>query len=396
MLRAGTGISVSHNPRTAALEACAAAMTQAGLAQASGAIFFATSAHGGAFPLILRTIGEQTKTREVVGCSSIGVISSESEVESGPALSVLVFGGDEVNAKRVFVPSLRGRAREVALELAAAVKPALGQTNLLCIFADTYNMSAEPFLAALEAELPGVVVVGGGASEDGSIGETFQFCGDTVSSNSVAAMLISGDFDLNIGASLACTQIGPMHQVTEVRDNVIISLDGRPAYEVFAEAAGPLADDLRRALAFVFIGIPLDVDARRLERGRFMVRNIVGASEEHGVIAVAHHPQVGEALGLVLRNAERARADLKATLEEMQSKSAGPAAFGLYFDCVSRGSGLYNMPGHDSAYIRQYLGPIPVAGFFTGFEIGPLADATGLLQYTGVLALISEKKRLAS
>jgi small ligand-binding sensory domain FIST len=396
MLRAGTGISVSHNPRTAALEACAAAMTQAGLAQASGAIFFATSAHGGAFPLILRTIGEQTKTRKVVGCSSIGVISSESEVESGPALSVLVFGGDEVNAKRVFVPSLRGRAREVALELAAAVKPALGQTNLLCIFADTYNMSAEPFLAALEAELPGVVVVGGGASEDGSIGETFQFCGDTVSSNSVAAMLISGDFDLNIGASLACTQIGPMHQVTEVRDNVIISLDGRPAYEVFAEAAGPLADDLRRALAFVFIGIPLDVDAGRLERGRFMVRNIVGASEEHGVIAVAHHPQVGEALGLVLRNAERARADLKATLEEMQSKSAGPAAFGLYFDCVSRGSGLYNMPGHDSAYIRQYLGPIPVAGFFTGFEIGPLADATGLLQYTGVLALISEKKRLAS
>ncbi len=50
------------------------------------------------------------------------------------------------------------------------------------------------------------------------------------------------------------------------------------------------------------------------------------------------------------------------------------------------------MPGHDTAYIQQYLGPIPVAGFFTGFEIGPLADATGLLQYSGVLALISEKK----
>ena len=254
MLRAGTGISVSHNPRTAALEACAAAMTQAGLVEAAGAIFFATTAHGGAFPLILRTIAEQTKTREVVGCSSIGVIASESEVETGAALSVLVFGGDEVNAKRLFAPSLRGRAREVALELAAAVKPALGRNNLLCIFADTYNINAEPFLAALETELPGVVVVGGGASEDGSIGETFQFCGDTVSSNSVSAMLLSGDFDLNIGASLACTQIGPMHQVTEVRDNVVISLDGGPAYEVFAEAAGPLADDLRRALAFVFLG----------------------------------------------------------------------------------------------------------------------------------------------
>src|SRR5579872_4366374 len=394
MLRAGTGISVSHNPRTAAIEACAAAMTQAGLAQATGAIFFATTAHGGAFPLILRTIGEETKTREVVGCSTVGVIASASEVEHGPALSVLVFGGDEISAKRLFVPSLRGRGREVALELAAAVKPALGRSNLLCILADTYNMTPEPFLAALESELPGVVIVGGGASEDGSIGETFQFCGDTVSSNSVAAMLISGDFDLNIGASLACTQIGPMHRVTEVRDNVIIALDGRPAYEVFAEAAGPLAEDLRRALAFVFLGIPLDENPSRLERGRFLVRNIVGASEEHGVIAVAHYPQVGDAVGLVLRNAERAREDLKATLEEMRDASARTAAFGLYFDCVSRGSGLYNIPGHDAAYIRQYLGAIPVAGFFTGFEIGPLGDATGLLQYSGVLALVSEKKTL--
>ena len=396
MLRAGVGLSTSHNPRTAAIEACAAALAQAGLAQASGAIFFATTAHGGAFPLILRTIGEETKTREVAGCSTIGVIASESEVENGTALSVLVFGGDEISAKRLFVPSLRGRAREVASELAASVRPALGKSNLLCIFADTYNMNADPFLAALEAELPGVVVVGGGASEDGSIGETFQFCGDTVSSNSVSAMLLSGDFDLNLGASLACTQIGPMHRVTQVRDNIVIELDGRPAYEVFEEAAGPLAEDLRRALAFVFLGIPLDENPPRLERGRFIVRNIVGASEEHGVIAVAHYPKVGDAVGLVLRNAERARDDLKATLTEMRDRAARPAAFGLYFDCVSRGSGLYNIPGHDAAYIRQYLGEVPVAGFFTGFEIGPLGDATGLLQYSGVLALVSEKKTLTS
>jgi hypothetical protein len=185
-----------------------------------------------------------------------------------------------------------------------------------------------------------------------------------------------------------------MHRVTEARDNVIITLDERPAYEVFAEAAGPLADDLRRALAFVFVGIPLDENPSRLERGRFLIRNIVGASEEHGVIAVAHHPQVGDAIGLVLRNAERAREDLKATLEQMADKATRPASFGLYFDCVSRGSGLYKIPGHDTAYIRQYLGAIPVAGFFTGFEIGPLGDATGLLQYSGVLALISEKKIL--
>src|SRR5690349_15849122 len=191
MLRAGVGFSTAHNPRTAALEACSQAMRQAGLAAATGALCFATTAHGAAFPLILRTVSEEAKTAEVAGCSSLGAIAAEHEVESGPAVSVLVFGGDAISAKRAFVPSLRGRAREAAAELAAAIEPALGPANLLCLFPDTYNLEPDPFIANLRALLPAATIVGGGASEDGSVGETFQFCGDTVSSNSVAAMLIA-------------------------------------------------------------------------------------------------------------------------------------------------------------------------------------------------------------
>lgn len=393
MLRAGAGYSTATNPRTAAAEATAAALTEAGLSGAEGAICFATSAHGAAFPMILRTVATEARTRELAGCTGTGVIGAEREIESGPAVSVLVFGGDSISGKRLFAAPLRGRAAAAASEIAAAARPALGSSNLLCLFADTYNFEAEPFLTALRRDLPGVTVVGGGASEDGSVGETFQFCGEVVSSNSVAAMLLSGDFELNIGASLACTPIGPPHRVTAVRDNVLIELDGRPAFEVFAEAAGPLAEDLRRALAFVFVAIPLDPRAEQIERGRYLVRNIIGAGAEHGVIAIAHRPKVGDTIALVLRDGERARADLKATLEEMSARARNPPAFGLYFDCVSRGSGLYKIQDHDSAYIRQYLGHVPIAGFFTGFEIGPIGPATGVLQYSGVLALISEKNR---
>jgi small ligand-binding sensory domain FIST len=34
---------------------------------------------------------------------------------------------------------------------------------------------------------------------------------------------------------------------------------------------------------------------------------------------------------------------------------------------------------------------VPIAGLFTGFEIGPLADSPALLQYSGVLALVSDR-----
>ncbi len=396
MIRAGVGFSTARNPRSAAAEATAAALAQAGLSRATGALCFATTAYGAAYPMILRTVASEAHTREVAGCSSMGVIAGETEIESGHALAVLVFGGDEdeIRATRFFVPTLRGRAAGVAADVASAVRPQLGKTNLLILFADTYNFEAEATLDALAAELPGVAIAGGGASEDGSIGETFVFCGDTISSNAVAGMLLSGDFELTMANSIACGLIGTAHRVTAARDNILIELDGRPAYEVFAEAAGPLAADLRRALAYVFIAIPVYENAQTIERGQFVVRNIVGASEEHGVIAVAFQPKVGDAVGFVLRDAERSRADLKATLDELSDRldNKTPPAFGLYFDCVSRGAGLYNIPGHDSAYIRRALGPVPIAGFFTGFEIGRLAEQTSLLQYSGVLALISGKK----
>lgn len=391
MLRAGVGYSVTLNPRTAAVEATQSALTQAGLRVADGAILFAGSAHGGAFPLLVRTVAEAAGTGEVAGCSAIGVIGGGREIEAGPSVSVLVFGGSSISAHRLFVPQLRRRSREAAAEIVTAVRPHLGANNLLCLFPDTYNLDPDPLLAALARDLPGVTVAGGGATEDGSVGETFQFCGDVVSSNSISGMLLAGDFEINLGAALACAPLGGIHRVTAARENVIFELDGRRAYDAFAEAAGPLAADAPRALGFIFLGVPLAADAERLERGNFFVRNIVGLSVEHGAIAVAHKPNIGDSVGFVLRNAERSRGELKATLEAMMARAQNLPAFGLYFDCVSRGSGLYAIPDHDSAYIGQYLGKVPIAGFFTGFEIGPLGGGTGLLQYSGVLALVSEK-----
>jgi small ligand-binding sensory domain FIST len=391
MLRAGVGLSVQSNPRTAAVEATQAALAQAGLRVADAALCFAGCALGSAFPLLVRTVAETAGTSQIAGCGSIGVVANGREIERGPSVAVLVLSSDTVQPSRLFVPQLRRRGREAAEELAALVRPKLGPANLLCLFPDTYNFDSESFLTTISRELPSVTIVGGGATEDGSVGETFQFCGDVVSSNSVAAMLLTGDLEIQTGAATACAPLGRAHHVTAARDNIILELDGRSAYEVFAEAAGPLAADSQRALAFVFLGVPVEERVEQLERGKFYVRNITGASPAHGAIAVAHRPQLGDTVGFVLRDGERSRNELKATLESLTMSAANPNGFGLYFDCVSRGSGLYGIPDHDAAYIGQYFGQLPVAGFFTGFEIGPLGNGTGLLQYSGVLAIVSER-----
>ena len=149
MIRAGTGCSTAKNPRSAALEATAAALQQAGLRTADCAIVFASAAYGGAFPMLVRSVSEAAGTSEVAGCGSIGVIAGGREIESGPALAVLVLGGNTIEATRVFVPQLRGRPGDVAHEIATIVRPHLGSNNLLCLFPDTYNLDPEPFLAGL-------------------------------------------------------------------------------------------------------------------------------------------------------------------------------------------------------------------------------------------------------
>ena len=389
MLRAGVGYSTATDPATAADEAATLALSQAGLRTADAALCFVSSAHAAAYRLIMRTVAQRTQTPEVAGCSAAGVIAGGHEVEGGAAVSVLAVGGG-ITATRLFVPGLKGRAAQAADEVAAAARPALGKANLLCLFPDSYNLEPEPFLAALGASLPEAIVVGGGASEDGMSGETFALCGDAVSTNAVSGMLLSGDFEVTTGASLGCRPIGPARRVTAAHQNLLVELDGRPALEVFKETIGPLAQDLRRAAAFVYLAAMLDPEAKRLEHGRYLIRNIVGFDDAHGLIATGHRARVGDLVGFALRDGEGARDNLKLTLEGMQRDLRNPAIFGLYFDCVSRGSNLYSMADHDSAYINRYFPALPIAGFFSGFEIGPMAASTRLLQYSGVLALISQ------
>ena len=122
---------------------------------------------------------------------------------------------------------------------------------------------------------------------------------------------------------------GPTHRVTAVRDNIILRLDGRRAWDVFAEAAGQLAGDLPRALSFVFVGIPLTAGAERIERGKFCTCATSPArvpSMERSRLPIGRG--LGDTIGFVLRDGERSRDELKATLGAMAARVARPPAFG--------------------------------------------------------------------
>lgn len=393
MLQAGVGLSTQQDTEKAAFEAAYTALTRTGSSHADFALVFATASHGPGYSLLLRTIQETTQATHVVGCSAGGVLTTDGEIERASGVAVLTVRTDAFVASRFFIPQLRGHGYETGKEVAAHVQPRLKDDNLLAVFPDTYNFNAASFFHGLSDRVPHLVTVGGGASEDGSVGETFQLCGDTVSNNAVCGLLLSGHFQHSMSIAQACQPIGSVHTVTKSHQNLLLELDGRPAFEVFAEVVRkPLADDLQRAATFVFIGLPVDSERQHIARGEYVVRNIVGFDPEQGIVAVADEIRQGQKMVFTLRNGDGSREDLKVTLEEQaQAWEGTPPSFGLYINCLGRGSGLYGFPDLDTSYIKQYFGEIPLIGFFSGCEIAPIRKQSALHQYSGVLVLVGER-----
>ena len=181
--------------------------------------------------------------------------------------------------------------------------------------------------------------------------------------------------------------------ITKAEGNLIFEIDHRPAFEVFTQTVkGPLREDLRRALAFVFIGLPADPQKNSVEPGSYLVRNIIGLDSQKGILAVGENVHTGENMIFTLREPQRAREDLDQMLQrQVASLDGKKPQLGLYFNCCARGTSLYGLSGIDTAYIQKSLGEFPLIGFFGSFELGPMGMKNHLLAYTGVLVLITEK-----
>jgi small ligand-binding sensory domain FIST len=386
------GAAQSSNPSTAEAAKIAAtqAMVQAGIVKGDAAVIFFTVDHASRQRELVETVCRVTGTDRIVGCSAAGVLTSTGEVEGSQGLAVLVLASDQIQSNPFLFKSLRERDQEIGV--AIAQKSLVTDSNsLLVLLPDTYNGQPQRLLQSLEREVDFVPVIGAGCSENGMAQATYQLCGDELTTNAIAGVHLSGSFDTSIDITQGCQPITDPMVVTKAENNLIFEIDHRPAFEKFAQVLrGPLADDLRRALMFVFVGLPADAVQNAVGPGQYLVRNIIGLDPSKGILAVGEKVREGQSIIFTLRDGQRARDDLNQMLERQAEKLAGKKpAFGIYFNCCARGSSLYGMPDIDTAYIRQRLGNFPLIGMFGGYELAPLGGTNHLFAYTGVLALVT-------
>jgi small ligand-binding sensory domain FIST len=168
---------------------------------------------------------------------------------------------------------------------------------------------------------------------------------------------------------------------------VIHRIANRPALEMLSEAIRSVPGaEARVQRAGVFAGLAMDPAKSPLERGDFLVRNLIGADQSSGAVAVAEHVRVGQTVQFQIRDAEASRDDLRAMLDDVAMRLGGRRpAFGCYFDCAGRGRGLF-----DVTLIRDRLGDFPLIGFFGNGEFAPIGRRNFFHNYTGALVVFPE------
>lgn len=392
MIRAGVGQSQQQATGRAVEEAGRQALARAGISRADLAMIFFTADHAGHACDLVSSLVSTVGTDCVVGSSGAGVLTGAGEIEGSSGVAVLVVASDEIIGRPFIFEPLKGNEANLGASFGEFLAKAQDKNSLMILLPDTYNGNPQPLLQGMAVKAGFHPTVGAGSTENGAAGATFQLCGDKVASNSIAGAYLSGDFDVHIDITQGCQPISEPMVITKAEGNIIHEINHRPAIEAFARLLkGPLAEDIRRALMVLFVGLPADRRENSVAAGKYLVRNIIGLDPEKGILGVADQVSEGDAMIFTMRDGQRAREDLSQMLDrQMQTLGGKKPAFGLYFNCCARGNSLYGIPGIDSAYIRQALGDIPLIGMFGGYELAPLGRANHLFAYTGVLALITE------
>jgi hypothetical protein len=201
-----------------------------------------------------------------------------------------------------------------------------------------------------------------------------------VLTDSVAVLLFTGPVEFSGAAQSGWKPIGSRHRVTEATGNIVHTIDGRPAEDLFVQYFGG------HSLFYPVAVYPV-------ENGPFYLATPGSVLEDGAIFFLNHVPE-----GSVIQFADAAPDDIieAATTSLSEAVSAFPGEkplAGLVFSCAGRRATLGTRTAEEVDLLRNRLGPdVPLIGFYSGSELCPLKgqQKTQIHGYTFTTLLIGE------
>jgi small ligand-binding sensory domain FIST len=388
--RCGCGTSTQADLGVALREAAAAAGAAIGNASADVGIVFVSAAYGPAIRPVLETLADLVSATTLIGATAEGVLGDGEEFERVPAVVVWLARLPGAWIRPVSLDYRQTPDGGMFVGWPDDLEAACPANAAVILLADPFSFPVDAFIARLAEEHPGMPIIGGMASGGMKPGSNTLVIDTRTETAGAVGLVIGGGVCIRPVVSQGCRPIGRPMVVTKSEENLIVELGGRPALERLREIYGEL-DQVDRELvrSSLHVGRAASEYRDTFRRGDFLVRNVVGADPESGVVAVGDTVRTGQTVQFHVRDAATADEDLRSLLAaEADARPAGA----LVFTCNGRGLRLFDEPHHDARCVRECLGPIPTAGFFAQGEIGPIGDRTFLHGFTASIALVEEAR----
>jgi len=386
-LQFATALSRKTDTEAATRDLADAIQMQIGTAPIDLAFVFFSAHHAANASMISAMLQEELRAKVCLGCSGEGVIAGSEEIETAAALTVWVACLPDV---RLIPLQLSVSQLQDQIRMPGWPEPGLEDSTFL-LLADPFSTPMQEVLSLMNDRYPHGKVCGGLAGGGQDAGENRLILNDQVFDGGVVGVQLTGEIAVRTVTSQGCSPIGERFVVTRAEQNLIYELAGVSALkrlqDVFESMGGAQRRDAHRAL---HLGIVIDEHGSHFERGDFLVRNLIGADQQAGAVAIGDVVQEGQTVQFHLRDAKSASDDLHFCLTADRAKHNNPPLGALMFSCCGRGEGLFGHPHHDSGAVQERLGPIPTAGFFAQGEIGPVGGRNFLHGYTASVVIFSK------
>ena len=329
---------------------------------------------------VLARVKGATGVAHWAGTVGLGVCATGHEYFDEPAAAVMLCDFDPQSFKVFAGVNAEGDVQRLDFKVGGA------QAAFALVHADPHNQHVAQIVTKLAQKVESGFLVGGLTS---SREHNLQIA-DGVMREGISGVAFSDSVTIATRLTQGCSPIGPRHAVTGAQRNILITLDGRPALDVFLEDIGEILtrnarDDndisttIERIAGHVFAGLPIAGS----DTGDYLIRNLVGIDPSNKLVAIGEMLTPDSQVMFCRRDAQTAHEDMTRMLASIREGLYAPPRGAVYYSCVGRGPSLFGPNSEEVKMISAALGNIPLVGFFCNGEI----SHNRLYGYTGVLTL---------
>ena len=331
----------------------------------------------------------QKKGIEVIGSTTAGEIADDTVLEF--ALAGMLLDIDPTYYKISHSSSKEKSTYQSSLELAQLAKDAFENPSMIVLSGGLTTDGEEIIRGVKDVMQREIPLAGGLAGDDFNMNASFVFYNDWKSDEGLISLIINQDkIEVKTLAASGWQGVGIEKTITKSEGNIVYSIDGEPAIDVFAKYFGLDTGgiDVRKDVAKI-LGAQYPLQVMR-DRGESVLRTpLIGNGEDGSLIFAGGIPQGAKVKFSISPGFEI----IENALEEFQGLNHKvPKADALIlFSCKARHLALGPMVQDEISGMRQ-MWKKPLLGFFTYGEIGSLeGDECDFHNETCSLVVLKEK-----